>query len=358
MSSISFGKSKLKKNMSFDNLTNQNNKIDIKFITYKETCGISIALKRYLDCLNESYNCIFSHKETYKKYSNNKITFIFRVCDQDTKNIIEFEKNNDRIVIGIFVWELHTIHDDFINICKLYDHIIVPSCQLKTLFSQYGITNVSTIYHSLPLNHQKLKYTDAFQSIDRNAFIFYSVCTNSCRKNVIALINGFVQYVESTNSNAILVLKIDSIPKNVLKSDKIHYFTSFLKDSEIDYLHNIGDCYVCTSYSEGVNLPMIDAAFSNSFIISSHFGGSIEYFPFSLQISTLLTNNNDDYYYFKKTDQWMEIDIEHYCELLKYVYNNNEELKPILNIQKSHIQSICDPKQIKKQLILVIENFL
>ena len=41
-----------------------------------------------------------------------------------------------------------------------------------------------------------------------------------------------------------------------------------------------------------------------------------------------------------------------------YGSNNIEQLKPILNLQKSHIESICDQKQIYKELNLVIQNLL
>lgn len=357
MNNITFGK---KKSEILNETTNFNctKKTNIKFITYKNMCGISIALFRYLNSISNQYNCNLYNCKNYKTDTKNDITIIFRVCDKDTENMIKFEKMNKKKVIGIFVWELHTIHKEFLRVCKQYDHIIVPSLQLNTLFKQYDFNNISTIRHALPMEYT-VKPNVILSNLKKDKrFKFYSICTNSYRKNVNALILGFQNFIKNTSSDAILILKIDSIPKNINKTNNIFFITEFVTESELNYLHLISDCYLCTSYSEGVNLPMIDAAIFNNFIISSHFGGSIEYFPFSFSISSLLTKNNDDYFYFDKSDIWMEIDLMHYEELLNYVYNNKNNIKDILPIQQKHIKQICNISTIQKQLYLVIEDIL
>lgn len=333
----------------------------VKFVTYDNLCGISVALKRYRDSIIQNYDCTVCDLSNFKSVKDNDITIIFRVCDKDTEDIIIHEKNNKIPTIGIFVWELHTLHKDFINVCKLYDHIIVPNFQLKSIFEDYNFNNVTSIYHSICTQSFSKKSLSINNIIDKhpNSLIFYTICTNSFRKNVEFLIDGFNNFIKDKNEKPILIVKIDSIPKEYIKCKNVYFIQGNISNEELIYLHEKANCYLCTSFSEGVNLPMIDACYNKNIIISTHFGGSTEYFPYSFTINGKLTSVLDDYYYFSKDDCWIQPSMDHYLYLLNYVFSNfNDIYQSISHIQKKHIEQICCLRSNGSKLDLVIKKLL
>ena len=333
----------------------------VKFVTYKNLCGISIALNRYKNSIMKKYNCVLCDISDYKTVTDNDITIVFRVCDKDTENIILHEKSKDIPVVGIFVWELHSFHKEFIHVCKLFNHIIVPNYQLHSIFKDYNFNNVSSIYHSLDshLISSKSQLIDNILIKHQKSLVFYTICTNSFRKNINFMLDGFTNFIKDKSIKPILMVKINDIPKQYIKSKNIYFIDKNFTNEELLYLHEVSNCYICTSFSEGVNLPMMDACYNKNIVISTHFGGSTEYFPYSFTINGNLTPVLDDYYYFSKDDLWLKPSMNHFMYLLNYIFSNyNDIFTSITTLQRKHIQNICCSRSNGDKLDLVIKNIL
>jgi glycosyltransferase involved in cell wall biosynthesis len=97
------------------------------------------------------------------------------------------------------------------------------------------------------------------------------------RKNLDAMLRA-VYYFSRSCTDVLLIVKVltsssrfhlldvlsDIIPRKLdsgtaLKTDNIVFFNEFLSEQEMSHLYSIADYYLCASFCEGQNLPLLEA---------------------------------------------------------------------------------------------------
>ena len=231
--------------------------------------------------------------------------------------------------IACFAWEFDVLKDNtfpdehpFLNQKRMLnacDEIWVPSTYTQRVLSDHGVRNVLTI--PAPILVREDTARDRLEALARlsrvvvaplhvNFLLPPSIGAAICRagemslgewlgetlrrkpdvkiylsifnpedfrKNVDALIRGFVLFAER-NPGCVLIVKVltsaarfklgeaiaDVICSKlasgtVLESASVVFFNDYLEQVDLSWLYRLADFYLCTSFAEGQNLPLLEA---------------------------------------------------------------------------------------------------
>ena len=91
----------------------------------------------------------------------------------------------------------------------------------------------------------------------------------------------------------------------------------------LDHLHNICDCYVSFSNSEGIGLGAVEAAMCDKPVIAPEFGGMTNYIktPFTIKCGRQEVPRDD--FLFQKGMIWGKPDYDQLKEFMLKCYNDN-----------------------------------
>lgn len=276
-----------------------------------------------------------------------------------------------KTIIGRTVWEFEKLLPDWVNSINtgIIDIVSVPTNWNKKCFINSGVTKPIIvephIYVDYPykntglihLLHKSLLICKTEPSLfttkikSGNYYKFY--CIGQCinRKGIIDTVEAFCKSFKSTDK-VILILKtfkanytelekikcISEITEitNLYNHAPILYIKENLNYDEIKSLHDIGDCYVQLTKSEGFGLGIFDAFNSGKDIIVTGYGGHIEYLGenynglVNYELNPL-SDNESVFFQFKldSSYKWAIPDKKHAQDLLKSKLENDDEIQLI-----------------------------
>lgn len=198
--------------------------------------------------------------------------------------------------VGMMCWETDRLHPSVLEGVKSVDLVIVPSQHNLQVLEEAGIRAAC-----VPIPVELPTYIDdsPFESVDElhdEAFLFYSMATWQERKNPIKLIAAFCNAF-TDNDNVALVLKISGPDADVAgragaKAVEAVLNVMSLSDPPrivvlggkwlaptIWAFHERGDCYVSMAKGEAYGIPMLDAAAMGNRVITTGYGGQMDYLP-------------------------------------------------------------------------------
>jgi protein O-GlcNAc transferase len=401
---------------------NISKKKNILYIGSKGNSGYAIAGKGYIKTLLAlEYNIKFtSFRDEYitdneeddlllNRLEKNNIDYDTIIC-HTLPSFWNLFKEEGKKFIGIFVWETTELPMEWVDNIKNVDKIITPSKFNCELIAKYN-TNVYYVPHLIEdINVKPLKvnnynrnelynvvsdiyieYGEPFKYtsdlINSDTFIYYTIGTFEVRKNIELLINI---YNKLDIENTILYIKSNlwtpkDIQKLVYKFKFCRHPIVFNFDNvnlvDIYNIHKKGNCFISTSFSEGVGLSIIQAAYYKNSVIYNKFGGTIEYIPFGESISYTLINANDkENELFNSNEQkWGKIVNKELITKMLEVYNLSKDSENMnenitknynhikksynLNVIANHYKNILKddikPDEYKKkEVVEVIEDII
>ena len=282
--------------------------------------GINVKWTTFL--CDQSVTVETSEFDSYiNKYRNNNIpeneidTVIIHSTPDIWQKIIEdlkIECTNKR-VIGRTVWEFNKLISEWvedINVSQVTE-VNVPTVWNKEVFEESGVTKSISVdphvyvdypYISYSLKHiletkSTIIYNKSLEDFNFDtAYKFYTIGQLIPRKGIIETISAYCKSFTSAD-NVILFVKtfgldysyeqqvkclediLNSIRRNSLNTD--HPPIVFVKDNliydELQSLHDICNCYVQLTKSEGFGLGIFEAFNKKKEIIVTGHGGQIEF---------------------------------------------------------------------------------
>ena len=329
------------------------------------------------------------------KYRNNDIpeneidTVIIHSTPDIWQKIIEdlkIECTNKR-VIGRTVWEFNKLISEWvedINVSQVTE-VNVPTVWNKEVFEESGVTKSISVdphvyvdypYISYSLKHiletkSTIIYNKSLEDFNFDtAYKFYTIGQLIPRKGIIETISAYCKSFTSAD-NVILFVKtfgldysyeqqvkclediLNSIRRNSLNTD--HPPIVFVKDNliydELQSLHDICNCYVQLTKSEGFGLGIFEAFNKKKEIIVTGHGGQIEFLGHDYVglIKFELKNINSENKKFFQFDldenyKWADASIDDACSLMKtkILYKNIRKINHFLNLEKEESILISD----------------
>lgn len=258
-----------------------------------------------------------------------------------------FLNENKKIpyISGYCTWETNKLPEKWVDCINLVPEVMVPSVFNKECFINSGVkSNITVVPHIW--HHKKLINKDGIVIKDYNdviipkdKFTFYSIGEFNFRKGIEDLITVFdifndkyedtqlvlkIHYKEYKNKNY-CIEKVKSLTNKL--GTKIFLILDNISNREILALHSFGDCYISLNKGEGFGLTIFDAYNLGKPIITTGYGGQIDYLgtdyvglvEYKLDkvngMESFSTNYSSD-------QQWAYPNLEHTYELMKYCYEN------------------------------------
>ena len=260
-------------------------------------------------------------------------------------------KEGEVFNIGYSIWETSKLHPDWpMHINADVDHAFVGCDWNVQVYKESGVeTPITMIPHGIDVD--EYKGIDDFQigGIKKDDYVFYSVFQWTERKHPMALIKTYWSEFRE-HENVALVLKTyrssyaesekevirDTIRRlrKVMPMDnypKMYLITDMLSREEMLGLHKRGDCFTLFQRSEGFGLPHFEAAACGNPIITTGMGGNME---FTKPKNSYLVNfvwtpvfGMPWCPWYRGDQWWAEPDLQHAAQLMRHVYENQDEAK-------------------------------
>jgi glycosyltransferase involved in cell wall biosynthesis len=286
----------------------------------------------------------------------------------------------DKTNVGYTIWETSKLHPDWPGWINSGASKVLVGCKWnKEVFQTSGVEiPIGVVPHGIDISDFDDIRPYRIAGVNEDTFVFYSIFQWTERKHPLALIKAYWHEFKQED-NVALVLKTyrgdysdgekDAIRntikrlKNVMPNDyhpPIYLILNLLSEDEISGLHARGDCYASFDRGEGFGLSPFAAGACGNPIIVTNYGGSKEYAKAhnSYRIDRSLTPVFGMPWspWYRGDQLWAEPDVQHGAELMRHVYENQEEAKRRGEVMKQYISDNLTWEHIGKRIIEEIKK--
>jgi glycosyltransferase involved in cell wall biosynthesis len=219
------------------------------------------------------------------------------------------------------VCETEPVHEDYRLVFETGKKILVPSQFCKDVFlKQFPWAEMDVFPHwpGGSLGHGK----SPGQGKSPGSYTFYTIGNMlDRRKNADALLRAFLAC--NFGPNVRLVIKATCKEPVHLKVPGVLIMNGLVSDEQMDRIHDICDCYINFSKSEGVGMGAVEAAVRNKPVIITSFGGLKEYLktPFVVECSEECVGTYD--FLYEPHMKWGNPSVESLIRHMKHCVENN-----------------------------------
>ena len=360
------------------------NTTGIKYICPRGNSGYSQAAKEYIISLtqanipitvqylifDETEYQIGSKNNLVNSLVDNKIDYnkvIIHSTPEHWGKIIREEENKE--IIGMTVWETDKIDSRWVKWINQVDKVIVPCKWNKEVFEQCGIVKpIEVIPH---IYSSQEKFLGKIKHVKKSYFFFYTIGQWSSRKGIEDTLKAYLEAFTSKDKVCLIIKSFGNNysqkEKELLRTKIKHILTQYsdtskvillldeLSEKEISALHNLGHCYVSLHKSEGWGLGMFDALGFGKPVITTGYGGQLDFVKEYLVSYKLIPVEGMSWIpWYNKSQNWAQPNIYEGAKLMRQVYCHYEEAKLLAQQQQRNILDKFNSKVIEDKLI----NFL
>jgi glycosyltransferase involved in cell wall biosynthesis len=261
------------------------------------------------------------------------------------------QRSPEVFLVGHTAWETDRIPDHWVGYLDAADLLVVPS-----LFSAEAIRSspvsvpVGVVPHVVP---RELSYaSDRWVGIPPDVFVFYTIAEWNERKAVFHSIEAYLRAFTAEDP-VLLVVKTShhdrrypppsgrhavepgtsawALTRLLAKHRNpasVHLVTRELSDDDVRALHERGNCFVSLCRSEGWGLGAFDAAASGNPVVTTGYGGHLDYLSRSdylVRFDLVPVDDPAGYPSYAPDQHWAEPDLDHGAELLRQVMTHRQE---------------------------------
>jgi glycosyltransferase involved in cell wall biosynthesis len=248
-------------------------------------------------------------------------------------------------LIGHTVWDSDRIPDHWIQCLDSADLLIVPSEFSAEAISASPVTTpVAVVPHVAP--RMPAPGSSAAARADSGAFVFYTVAEWNERKAVFKTVEAYLRAF-SGRDPVLLIVKTsqrDHTSTNHPAGNRagpgttawslarliaghpdppaVRLLTRVMSGGEIAALHREGDCFVSLCRSEGFGLGAFDAAAHGNPVVTTRFGGHLDYLgasPYLVDFELVPVIHPAGLPSYTPDQRWAEPDVEHGAALLRQI---------------------------------------
>jgi glycosyltransferase involved in cell wall biosynthesis len=258
-------------------------------------------------------------------------------------------REEGKINLGYSIWETTKLHPSWPKYINDNVDAVMVGCEWNIdVFKNSGVTvPVFNVPHGISINEFEGIEPFNVMGVADDTYMFYSIFQWTERKHPLAMIKAFWHAFQN-NENVALVLKTyrsdySDQEKEAIRTTirrlkavtpmdnypKVYVIPNMLSNDEILGLHARGDCYVSLDRGEGFGLSPFAAGAAGNPIIVTGFGGATEYakpdnsYLVNYSLTPVFGMPGSPWY---RGDQlWAEPDVKHGSDLMRHVYENQEE---------------------------------
>jgi glycosyltransferase involved in cell wall biosynthesis len=253
-------------------------------------------------------------------------------------------RNPNVVLIGHTVWETDRLPDHWIDCLNSADLVIVPSKFSAEVVTASPVTTpVAIVPHVAP----QLPPSDSWAPAraDSDTFVFYTIAEWNERKAVFKTVEAYLKAF--TGGDPVLLIVKSSHRDHTATGPVVGHagpgttawavarliashpdppavrlVTSDLSSSEISALHRRGDCFVSLCRSEGFGLGAFDAAAHGNPVVTTGFGGHLDYLadsPYLVGFKLVPVIDSAGFPSYAPDQRWADPDVEQGAALMREV---------------------------------------
>jgi len=291
------------------------------------------------------------------------------------------ERSPEAFVVGHTVWETDRIPKHWLTCLESTDLLVVPSSfSAQAIASSPVQTPVAIVPHAAPPLVEGGSHL--WDAIDRDVFVFYTIAEWNERKGVSKTIEAYLRAFKATD-RVLLVVKTSHLdyrlppqaPSKGLhpggtalslarllsshhQPPQVVLITKALNDDDISTLHRRGNCFVSLCRSEGFGLGTFDAAANGTPVVTTGFGGQLEYlggWPYLVGFDIVSVDNPVGYQSYSPDQHWAEPDVDHGAALLREVFADHEHASEMASVLAADINWNYRPDAIANAFVSAVE---
>jgi len=355
----------------------------IKYVSLHEPSGYGVAARRYLRGLInldvpltwapmvQGSGWGLGYEPLPGSHTGDRLLdpFCHRAIEYDTvvvHTVPEYfplwaQREAGKRLVGYTVWETDRIPQHWRPLLNAVDRLMVPCEWNRRVFQRGGVNvPISVVPHIA----EPLEGTDTAAVPDEvrpSDFVFYTIGTWTNRK---ALWDTLRCYWDAFPEDDGTVLVIKTTKRDFTRSflgrfhgdtrrtirrlqwrsgssARICVITDKVDDRLIRDLHRRGDCYVSLTRSEGWGLGSFDAAAAGNPVITTAFGGQLDYLPphtaFLVHCKRIPVQDRVGRRSYSSDQQWAEPNKVHAAELMRTVSSNRDQAKEKGSALRRHV---------------------
>jgi len=301
-----------------------------------------------------------------------------------TPEFWEKHKEPNKINIGYCVWETTKLHESWPKFINDNVDAVMVGCEWnKQVFEDSGVkVPIFVVPHGMDMSEYDDIEPYSISGIKKDAYKFYDVFQFTERKHPTALIKSYWAAFRN-DENVALILKTyrgdfsdkekDAVRNTILKLKDVTRMDSYppiylvldmLTRKEVLGLHKAGDCFISLNRGEGFGLSPFTAGAIGDPIIVTDLGGVLEYakpehsYLVKYSLTPVFGMNWSPWYNHGRDEaqMWAEPDCGHAIELMRHVYNNQEEAKIKGEALKKYIAENLSWEKVGQKIINIIES--
>ena len=276
-------------------------------------------------------------------------------------------------IIGSTVWETDRPPRHWIPILNGVDGLMVPCAWNREVFRRHGVSTPIAVIPHIPT-------TDTIAGIPRrrdeeSLFTFYTIATWTARKALWATIESYLNAFSKDDPVCLLIktTKRDftsgsfgpffrttrSLVRRIVRTRRaappIRLVTDELSAEAMLSLHARGDCYVSLSRSEGWGIGAYDAAAFGKPVVATGYGGQLDYLgsdlAYLVDYRIVQVEDSRGSASYSSDQHWAEPDMRHASQLMRRVFENQEEARARGALLAESVRSSFDESAISATLV-------
>lgn len=324
----------------------------------------------------------FERDEALHEYNDDKYDFPINIFHINIDIFNEFFINNPQIElknkynIAYWAWEFDVIPEESLKLLNYMDEIWVPSTFCVDIFTPAVKIPVIKILHPIEILDKNNSFQKNEYNIPKDNFLYLISFDSSStfeRKNPIDTIKAFKEATKSIN-NVTLIVKTHNLERNKLVQNAIEEVTNqssnilvinekFSKEKLHSLFQQI-DVLLSLHASEGFGLSMAEAMAYGKITIATGYSGNIDFMNInnSLLVKYKMSEISEDSGFIKKGYKIAKPDILHATELIKYTYENGNEMEILKANAKTTVATLLSLQNIgtlmAKRLNFINSDFI
>jgi glycosyltransferase involved in cell wall biosynthesis len=252
----------------------------------------------------------------------------------------------DAFLVAHTVWDTTRIPQHWIECLNEADLVVVPSRFSAAAIDRCEVTPpVAIVPHAAPPT-TAAPGADAWQEIPKDVVVFYTIAEWNERNAPFRTVEAYLRAFTSRD-RVLLVVKTShfdrrtaptAVPSAAGKGTSawalagllashadppaVRLITRALAEGEICALHRRGDCYVSLARGEGWGLGAFDAAAHGNPVVTTGFGGQLDYLGDSrllVRFELVPVHDPAGFPSYAPDQRWAEPDVDHAASLLREV---------------------------------------
>ena len=308
-------------------------------------------------------------------------TVLIHTVPEYYPNWIDQERAMGRRVLGYTVWELERLPTHWPEILNRLDGVLVPCQWNLEVFRRSGVmVPIHVVPHLSQFENIEPHTDEDTKSIRSrlskvadldNRFIFYNIAYWSNRKAPYLSLEA---YWKAFNSNDQTLMVLKTSQRDITRFQR-HWRNGFrlrnpstqqttndmarrhsdqapvvlisdesLSDQEIMALHEMGDCFIYLTRTEGWGLGAFEAALRGKPLIITGYGGQLDYLDpemcYLIDYEMVPVKEPTWSANYRPSDLWAEPSIDHAARQMREVFKNRKMARNLANKQAMNIKSV------------------